>query len=133
MLNQLVTELAWEVTPAACSPRAPNRSKRSRVSLNDCGGGARPASSEGVLTNPPSPAVSWDEGEGEGDGGGGRDGDKRDEEDRSNEPSQGPQDGIGSSRSHQVRTRMRKASALCDHVGRGGGCKVDFAAAAVLV
>lgn len=133
MLNQLVTELAWEATPAACSPRAPNRSKRSRVSLNDCGGGARPASSEGVLTNPPSPAVSW-EGEGEGEGGGGHDGDKRDEEDRSNEPSQGPQDGIGS-RSHQVRTRMRKAFALCDHVGRGGGGggKVDFAAAAVLV
>lgn len=121
MLNQLVTELAWEATPTALSPRTPTRSKlsdprgdgdpgqfmnnrkRSRVSLNDCGGGGRPASSEGVLTNPPSPAVSWESGRDEEEGDGG---------DACNEPSQGPQDGTGSrfnSTSHQVRQRTLNA------------------------
>lgn len=120
VLNQLVTELAWEATPAALSPRTPTRSKRndpcddggpaqmmnnrkrSRVSLNDCGGGGRPISSEGILTNPPSPAASW---EGEG----GRE--ERDGVDACNERSQGPKDGTGrgsGGRSRQVRLRMQK-------------------------
>eukprot|EP00752_Nemacystus_decipiens_P010136 g9032.t2 len=122
VLNQLVTELAWEATPAALAlapgtsnrakrndprgdgdPAQVNNRKRSRVSLNDCGGCGRPTSSEGVLTNPPSPAVSWNgegEGEGEGDVDGGRDGDERDGGGTCSEPRQDPQDGNGS-RSHQ--------------------------------
>lgn len=127
VLNQLVTELAWEATPAtlglSLSTPTPNRSKRcdsrthgdgdpaqlmnnrkrSRVSLDDCGGGGgRLASSEGVLTNPPSPAVSWEGGRvGEEQDGGGEGGVE------CNESSPGPQDGSGS-RSHQVRPRTRK-------------------------
>ncbi len=91
VLNQLVTELA---SGAALSPRTLNRGsafsdsrdngepvpfmnnrKRSRVSKlsnSACGGGGRLASSEGALTNPPTPAdemsiPSW-EGDGDRDG-----------------------------------------------------------------
>lgn len=106
VLNQLVTELAWGAAPAAASPTTPNRGskrsdsrdeghpvrfknnrKRSRVSTStsiryngsDCDGGGRLAGSEGVLTNPPSPAddggstassswpMSWEGERGEGD------------------------------------------------------------------
>lgn len=83
VLNQLVTELASGAEPTAASIPTPSRGskrsdsrdeghpvrlkknrKRSRVSTStsiryngsECDGGGRLASSEGVLTNPPSPA-----------------------------------------------------------------------------